>query len=167
MLYTCSVIRARYGLYMPSSDTQFSATNQPKGRGRSKRTLIIEALRKQALEGVKKESTSEEVEQAWFEHLIKSSLNSDNKDSGLCTRLVTERGWAALKPSSDCVRFDFDKDAPPHVQAAQVMDAVSQGHIPPDLGLAFVSGIKSMVEVEANTELKERIEKLEALVNGG
>ncbi|MAF43441.1 MAG: hypothetical protein CMI54_04630 [Parcubacteria group bacterium] len=135
-------------------------------RGKSKKTLIMDALRKEALSGVSEGATNEEVETAWFSHLVKIAFNSEDKDSGLCLRLLTERGWSALKPSSECVRFEFDPSAEPHVQAGQVMDAVAQEIIPPDLGIAFVGGIKSMIEIEANTELKERIEKLEAMLNG-
>ena len=133
-------------------------------RGRSKKTIIMEALRKEAMSGVPDGASNDEAENAWFSHLVKKAFDSEDKDSGLCLRLVTERGWAALKPSSDCVSFEFDKDATPTTQAAQVMDAVSEGHIPPDLGLAFVSGIKSMIDIEANTELKARIEQIEEML---
>ena len=133
-------------------------------RGRSKKTIIMEALRKEAMSGVSSNASNDDAENAWFAHLVKKAFDPEDKDSGLCLRLVTERGWAALKPSSDCVSFEFDKDATPTIQAAQVMDAVSEGHIPPDLGLAFVSGIKSMIDIEANTELKARIEQIERML---
>jgi hypothetical protein len=134
-------------------------------RGRAKKTIIMEALRKEALSGVSEDASNDDAENAWFAHLIKKAFDSEDKDSGLCLRLVTERGWAALKPSSDCVTFEFDKNATTTQQASQVMNAVSEGHIPPDLGLAFVGGIKSMIEIEANTELKVRIENLEEMMN--
>ena len=133
-------------------------------RGRSKRTLIVEAMREQAMLGVKEGAPSDDVEKAWFAHLVSNAVDSDNKDSGLCIRLLTERGWAALKPSSECVRFEFDADALPHVQASQVMHAVANEIIPPDLGIAFVGGIKSMIDIEANTELKARIEQIEKML---
>lgn len=146
---------------MPKSDGYFSSENQPdarKKRGKSKKTLIIDAMRKNAMLGVKDGASSDDVETAWFDHLVKTAMDADSKDSGLCTRLLTERAWAALKPSSECVRFEFDVNADPHVQASQVMDAVAQEIIPPDLGIAFVGGIKSMVDIETNTELKAQIE---------
>jgi hypothetical protein len=46
------------------------------------------------------------------------------------------------------------------------MYGVSNGIIPPDVGALFIASIKSMVDIEENTDLKERIEKLEALLNG-
>ena len=133
-------------------------------RGKGKRNIILDAMKEEVLLGVEKNATKEEVEKAWFKKLISVALKDDHKDSGLCIRLITERGWSALKPSSECVSFEFDKDATPTIQAAQVMDAVSEGHIPPDLGLAFVSGIKSMIDIEANTELKARIEQIEKML---
>lgn len=140
---------------------------QMPSRGRSKRTLILEAMKESALLGLSKDASQEDAEKAWFSYLIKTSLDAENKDSGLCTRLISERGWSALKPSSETVHFEFDPNAKPHEQASQVMDAASKGTIPPDLALAFVSGIKQLVEVEANTELKARIEKLEEMLNAG
>lgn len=134
-------------------------------RGKSKKTLIMNALREESLSKVSEEASNEEVETAWFAHLVSKAFDSEDKDSGLCLRLVTERGWSALKPSSECVSFEFDPGADPHVQAGQVMDAVAKEIIPPDLGIAFVGGIKSMIDIETNTEIKDRIEHLEALLN--
>lgn len=135
-------------------------------RGRGKRNIILAAMEKTALLNVPINATKDKIEEAWFEHLVKVALDSEDKDSGLCLRLLTERGWSALKPSSDCVQFEFDKDATPTRQACQVMDAVAGGIIPPDLGISFVSGIRSMVDIETNTEIKDRLEKLEAMING-
>jgi hypothetical protein len=137
-----------------------------KPRGRGKRNVIIDAMRESALAGVPKNATDEQVEDAWFKHLISQAIDSECKDAGLCLRLITERGWSALKPASECVKFEFDKDASTTKQASQVMDAVADGIIPPDLGIAFVSGIRSMIDIEANVELKARLEKLESIVNG-
>lgn len=142
-------------------------------RGRSKRTLILDAIRDNALIGFKENpdksdsENREAAEQAFFRHLVTKATDSADNDSGLCMRLLTERGWSALKPSSELVMFEFDKDAPAHKQAAQVMDAIASGVLQPDIGAMFVGGIKSMIDIETNTEIKERLEKLEALINGG
>ena len=151
---------------MTNKSTQITSDSRKSMplRGRSKKTIIMEALRKEAMSCVPNNASNDDAEDAWFAHLVKKAFDPEDKDSGLCLRLVTERGWAALKPSSDCVSFEFDKDATPTTQAAQVMDAVSEGHIPPDLGLAFVSGIKSMIDIEASTELKARIEQIEKML---
>jgi hypothetical protein len=36
----------------------------------------------------------------------------------------------------------------------------------PDIGTMFISSIKSMLEIEEYTELKARIDKIEAVLNG-
>lgn len=152
---------------MAKNDTSYQpGSNGGTKRGKSKRTLILEAIRKSALVKVKKTATNDEIELCWFNELVARALDKDDRDSGLCIKLITERGWSALKPSTECVQFEFDKDGTPVHQATQVMAAVSNGEIPPDLGLAFVNGIKAVIEVEANVELKGRIEALEAMING-
>ena len=143
-----------------SSTTLKKGDNLPP-RGRSKRTLILEAILESSAIGLPKNATKEQAEKAWFSELLKRALTPDDGDSGLCLRLLTERGWSSLKPSSDCVQFDFDEDGDFHKQAAQVMKAISLGEVPPDLGLAFVSGIKSMLDIEEVTELKGRLEAIE------
>ena len=145
---------------MPKEDTQFSSTNQPKGRGRSKKTLILDALRKQAFQGLSAKATTEECERAWFSHLVSCVIDPENKDSGLCLRLITERGWAAIKPSSELVTFDFDPSASATQKAEQILKAVSDGIVPMDYGERFISAINSTTNIEANTELKAEIERI-------
>ena len=62
------------------------------------------------------------------------------------------------------VNFEFDKNASPAQQSIQVLDAAANGDIPPDVAQIFINAIKSNIDIEAATELKERIEKLEALL---
>jgi hypothetical protein len=153
---------------MGKNNTSMTSESRKKmpGRGPSKRTLILDAIKKQSIEGLPDNATRAQVESAWFEHLLSVALDNKNKDSGLCMRLITERGWSAVKPSAECIEFEFDPSLPPTEQASQVMAAVAGGHVPPDLGITFISGIRSMIDIEANTELKERIDRLEAMLNG-
>jgi len=64
------------------------------------------------------------------------------------------------------VNFDFDPNAKPHEQANQVLKAVANSEIAPDIGQMFVSSIKSMIDIEEYTDLKDRIEKLEKALAG-
>jgi len=130
-------------------------------RGRSKRTLILESLKEKAFKGLKKDATTEECEKAWFGFLVDSVVDPENKDSSMCLRLITERGWAALKPVSDSVAFEFDKDADLSVQASQILDAVSNGNLAVEHGIQLVGAIKGLAEIIAHTELKQRIEEIE------
>jgi hypothetical protein len=80
--------------------------------------------------------------------------------------LVMNRIEPPLKSISPMVNFDFDPDAKPHEQASQVLQAVANSQIAPDIGQMFVSSIKSMIDIEEYTDLKDRIEKLEAALDG-
>ena len=64
------------------------------------------------------------------------------------------------------MEFEFDKNSKPHEQASQILQAVSNGQIAPDIGQMFVGSIKSMIDIEEYTDLKERIEKLERALAG-
>lgn len=151
---------------MTNKATQFSSENQPKPRGKGKRSLIIEALREEAMMGIEKGATQTECEKAWFKLLVKNAVDPTNQNGGLCLRLVTERGWGSIKPSSDLVEFEFDADAPPDKKAAQVLKATSDGIIPVDHAAQFIAAINSMVSIEASTELKARIEEIEKKLLG-
>ncbi len=130
-------------------------------RGKCKRTLILESIQEQALLDVEPGASKEDVERAWFGFLVRESVNPESSNSSLCLRMVTERGWAALKPVGESVNFEFDNTASLADQASQVLDAVSKGDLPVDHGKQLVDSIKSLAEIIANTELKKRIEAIE------
>ena len=46
------------------------------------------------------------------------------------------------------------------------MSAAARGLIPPDIANTFIQSIKSMIDIEEYTSLKERIAKLEETLNG-
>ena len=152
---------------MAKSSTTISKDNRDKlpPRGRNKRTLILEALRERAFNGLTEDSTPEQAEKAWFSHLINVATNKDDKDASLCLRLITERGWAALKPVGEQVSFEFDKDGSLSDQAAQILDAVAKGDLSVDYGKQLVDAIKGLAEIIANTELKDRIKAIEEKLN--
>ena len=70
------------------------------------------------------------------------------------------------KATAPMVKFEFPKDAKPHIQAAHVLAAIAEGEIPSDIGNVFVQSIKAMIDIEEYTDLKERIIKLEETLNG-
>ena len=44
------------------------------------------------------------------------------------------------------VNFEFDHKAKPHEQANQILQAVSDSQIAPDIGQMFIGSIKSMIK---------------------
>ena len=140
-------------------------------RGKAKKTLMLEAIRAEYKGG----------ELEFFQGVVKHAMGSpetqaEDDDGQLQTvaavpanpvllNLVITRIEPPLKAMMPLTEFEFDPKLKPHEQAAQVIDAVSTGTITPDVGSMFVATIKSMLEIEEHTELKARIEKLEAMVN--
>ena len=156
---------------MAKSSTTITKENRERipGRGRSNKTIILEAMRSKAVSGLLmlgKEPTKEQVETAFFESVAKIAFAPEDPNKGMCLKLLADKGWASVKPSSEMINFDFDEEALPHIQAAQVMAAAAKGQIPPDIANTFITSIKSMIDIEEFTELKRRIIDLEAAVNG-
>ena len=48
----------------------------------------------------------------------------------------------------------------------EILQAVANSQIAPDIGQMFVGSIKSMIDIEEYTDLKDRIEKLEKALSG-
>ena len=131
---------------------QFTEDYQPKTRGKSVRTKFLEALK---VEG--------KSEDGFYQLCVKRAFDPDDN---FAFKEVLSRLSPLAKAVAPTINFDFPDNAKPHVQAEAVMKGIAEGIIPPDLGAQFISSIKAMVDIEENTDLKERIEKLEALLNG-
>ena len=127
-------------------------------RGKGKNTLMLEAIRAEMGDKV--------GEHEFLRQVVRVGLgDQDNDPNPALLTLVVSRITPPLKSTTELVDFEFDKDAKPHEQAAQVLHAVSNGSVPADIGSMFVSAIKSMMGIEEYTDLKERIEKLEKQLN--
>ena len=127
---------------------RFSSENQPKKRkGKSERTKFIEALQRR--------NSSEEE---FYDSLVSKAMD---EDSPIAISEILKRVSPIPKQVAPAIEFDLDKDAKPHQKAEQILDAISTGQIPPDIGSTLISSIKAFVDIEEFTELKRRIEKLE------
>lgn len=138
---------------MPSKDTQFSSTNQPKGRGKGQKSLMLDAIRKVC-----------KTEQEFLQEVVRVSIGDMDNDvapNHTLLTLVLNRIEPPLKATSPMVNFEFNEKAKPHEQAAQTLKAVSEGNLSPDIGNMFVQSIKAMIDIEEYTDLKERIEEIE------
>ena len=143
---------------MPKSSTSFNEENQPIGRkprGKSERTKILDAM-----------ARGTRTEEEFYDLLITRAFNPEDQFGfGELLRRISP----IPKQVSPSIEFDFDKDAKVHVQASQVLDAISSGLIPADIGGVFIQSIKAMIEIEEGTDLKERIIEIEkklGLTNG-
>ncbi len=129
---------------------KFTKESQPKSRparGKSERTKILEAM-----------ARNTKTEEEFYNLLVVRSF--DNSDNFAFKELLT-RLSPVPKSVAPLVEFDFPKDEKPHIQAARVLEAVSEGIIPSDIGAMFIQSIKTMLSIEEHTELTERVEKIE------
>lgn len=141
----------------------FTSENQPeerKPRGKGKRTQMLEAIRA-SVEGGEKEFLKKVVSIA-----LGVEGGEDSKPNPQLLTLVLQRIEPPLKSTMPLIEFDFDENATPSVQAAQVMKAVSDGVIAPDVGQLFIGSIASMLKIEEVTEIKDRLTKIEEALNG-
>lgn len=139
--------------------TSFSSNNQPNSRGKSKRTLMLEAMKKNSYFDSNKDMSNEEVEVNFFSHLIFEVENKTDNFSP-CLNFLANKGWPSIKPSYDLVEFEFDENGTPAEQAAQILKAVSSGQIPPDIGNNLVNSITQVLKIEEVTEIKQRLEEV-------
>ena len=146
---------------MAKSTTTLKKGDNLPARVRSNKTIILEMMREKSHLELNKNSTKDEAEKAFFNSVATSAFNLEDQNRGMCLKLLADKGWASVKPSSELIAFDFDADAPPHVQAAQVMKGAAEGRIPPDIANTFVQSIKAMIDIEEYTDLKKRLEDIE------
>ena len=137
---------------MAKSTTTLKKGDNLPGRGKSERNKILDAMKRAG-----------KTEEGFYDLLVTKAM--DPKDTFTFKELLL-RLSPIPKAVAPLVEFDFPKEAKPHVQASFVLDAVSTGLIPSDIGNMFVQSIKAMIDIEEYTDLKERIEKLEAALNG-
>lgn len=132
----------------------FTSDNQPKKRprGKSERTKFIEALERNSYS-----------EDDFYDKLVQSAMGDDG---GIALESVLKRVSPIPKQVAPMIKFKYNKNAKPHEKADQLIEAISLGYVPPDLGGMLIGSIKAMVDIEEYTDLKARIEKLEAALSG-
>jgi len=142
---------------------RFSSDYQPprSGRGRSQKTIILESIREASLAGLSEKSTKDEAEKAFITHTAKRAFDIDDQNSAMLLKVLWDKGWGSIKSTAPTVNFDFDSSKSPVDMARQVLDASSNGDIPPDIACNIIGAIKSVIDIEANTEIKERLAEIE------
>ena len=132
--------------------TSFSKSNQPKGRGKSERTKILDAMKRAG-----------QTEEGFFDLLMEKAFNPEDN---FTFKELLNRMSPMPKAVNPLYNFDLPKESKPHEKAAFVLDAISTGVIPSDVGNICIQAIKAMIDIEEYTDLKERIEKLEKALSG-
>lgn len=132
---------------------RFTTENQPKGRGKSERTKILEALKRAG-----------KSEEGFYDLLIARAIDPDDT---FALREVLSRFSPIKKAVLPSVEFELDKDGTPAEKVGQILFAISNSEVAPDVGAMIIQAVKNAVDVEANTELKQRIEEIEKALSIG
>lgn len=154
------------------NQTSFDSDKQPKPenrkpRGKSKKTLMLDAIRQQC--GTK-DKPGDEMD--YLIKVVEASLGDPLADPPVLPNpalmaIVMNRIEPPLKSTSPMVEFEFTEDATPSQQASQVLKAASLGLIPPDIMATFVTGISSVMKIDEVTELQKRLESIEKVMGIG
>lgn len=132
----------------------FSTENQPaagrKGRGKSERTKLIDAL--------KRNSKSEED---FYNMLIKRAFNPED---GFALKEVLQRMYPLKKAVAPNIEWDYSDGDSAYQSSLKIVTATAKGEIPPDVCKMMIDSISSMMKIEEITDLKGRIKNLESSV---
>lgn len=138
---------------MANKGTQFSADRQPNNRrGKSKSTLIEEALKRKSL-------TIED----FYDKIISQALGGEVQ----LMKEVLIRLHPTSKQTAPLINFQYPENGTPVEKIEAIIKAVSTGEIPPDIGKQVVDIIKIGIDVQEVTELMERVANLEKMLSGG
>ena len=157
---------------MSKNDTSITPDKRKDmpARGKGKKSLMLDAIKEVC--GSEQEFLKQVIA-IGMGGLTKISSPDDEEEefeykqpNTMLLNMVLNRIEPPLKAIAPMVEFDFNPNAKPHEQANQILMAVANSQIAPDIGQMFVASIKSMIDIEEYTDLKERIEKLEKALSG-
>ncbi len=136
---------------MGKTKTSFNSENQPKkrkGRGKSERTKILEAMERAG-----------QTEEGFYDLLMKKAFNPEDN---FTFKELLNRISPIPKAVAPLIKFDFDTNLNLEGQANQILSAMSKSEIPPDIGNSIIDGIYKIIKVKEVTDIDERLKKMEA-----
>ena len=150
---------------MSKTKTTLKPGDNLPSRGRSFKNILFEVMREESQLELTPNSTKQEAEKAFIKHVASRAFNPDDTASSTILNEFMKRTFPPLKPTGELIRFEFPLEGTATEKTASVLKAVSDGDIPVDVGQTIIGIIKDSVIIEEGTDLKERIAKLEALIN--
>ena len=118
------------------------------------RARMIEALKEKGVD-----------EQGFVALLVDKALSGEG-NNGVYVSELLKRYAPVTKATLEPVDIaNFPQDGTPLQKAEAVYNAMAAGEIPPDVGQIFIDLISKLLAIEEITELKARLDKLEAIVN--
>ena len=145
------------------NDTSITAESRKKmpSRGKGAKTLILDAMRERAVLELTKDSTKEDAEKAYFGFLAEAAFNPTPDTavvSNTCLATLSKKGWPDMKATLPLCEFKFTPEGTPTQKATEILNAISNGEIPPDIGMSLISAMASVLKIEEVTEIKKEIE---------
>ncbi len=135
-------------------------------RGLSFKNKLLNSIREQSLLELGPESTKEDAEKAFLAHTAARAFDSTDSSSATLLKEILCKSYASIKPTLPPMVFDFSRTEHPAEQVGQIIHAASQGHIPADVASIFIQAIKNQTDIQLATDVKERLEVLEAALRG-
>lgn len=139
----------------PNPKHKFSSTNQPPPRGKSYRTVLLEALRAA-------NTPMNEIE--FVTYYINRAMTCEDAQATGMLREIFLRLNPIPKPVAPPVEFDFPADGTPVQKMDAIIKGVSTGVVPADIGKMMADILKAGLDIEEVTELAARLERLEKLL---
>lgn len=136
---------------------KFSKDYQPPGERKSVprfRTLMLDALKERGVD-----------ERGFVRELVTKAMEPGMQQGSYLSELLKRYAPVPRSTLEAVVVSGFDETGTPLEQAQAVYNAMAAGEIPPDVGQIFIDSISKLLAIEEITELKARLEKLEAIVN--
>jgi hypothetical protein len=138
---------------MAKSKTSFDSVHQPgdrPGRGQSFKTKLIAALERQGM-----------TEDGFIDLLVERAIT----DGGVFLTELLKRYNPTPKQTHDVITIEgWPKDGTPAEKANKVLDCITDGAIPPDVGSILIEAISKSLGIEEVTELAKRLEAIEKLL---
>jgi hypothetical protein len=136
---------------------KFGKNNQPPNEHKRLpkfRTRMIDALKARGVD-----------EQGFVALLVSKALDGEGNNGVYISELL-KRYAPITKATLEPVDIaNFPQEGTPLQKAEAVYNAMAAGEIPPDVGQIFIDSISKLLAIEEITELKARLDKLEAIVN--
>lgn len=143
------------------SGGRFTSENQPAKRGDG------------SWNGTKK--MRDAMQKLFDEGKIEGTQGYANFEEWVVVKAITEGGpyldiaakriAPAYKPTLEPIKIDYPKDGTAVQKANAVYDAIAGGEISPDVGQIFIDALSKMLNIEEITDLKNRLERIEEILN--
>lgn len=143
----------------PRGGKRFSADNQPSNRrGKDRFKLLVEAL----------ERRGDSLE-TFYDKVVEMAMTDRADGAAMQSAMIREllvRCHPIPKQTAPMITFEYPSAGTPVEKIDSIIMGVSNGEIPADIAKQIVDIIKAGIDAQETTEILERLNKLEAMLNG-